>query len=142
MQGFGNFHGDSHGQDNETGAREIWGNFSRRRQFFGTILSYFNKMYLNILHEHLACTNKLFLTSQERDSVMLGEISPHHDYCDSKSSSETPPSYNQLNYNENLQRFFDSRPRTLTASDENSDLKVHSLLEEEEKTSPGAANNG
>lgn len=52
------------------------------------------------------------LTISERDSVMLGEISPHHDYCDSKSSSETPPSYNQLNYNENLQRFFDSKPVT------------------------------
>lgn len=55
------------------------------------------------------------LTFSERDSVMLiGEISPHHDYFDSKSSSETPPSYNQLNYNENLQRFFDSRPVTVT----------------------------
>lgn len=55
------------------------------------------------------------LTFSERDSVMLGEISPHffdRDYLDSKSSSETPPSYNQLNYNENLQRFFDSRPVT------------------------------
>lgn len=52
------------------------------------------------------------LTFSERDSAMLGEISPHHDYFDSKSSSETPPSYNQLNYNENLQRFFDSRPVT------------------------------
>lgn len=52
------------------------------------------------------------VTFSERDSVMLGEISPHHDYFDSKSSSETPPSYNQLNYNENLQRFFDSRPVT------------------------------
>lgn len=55
------------------------------------------------------------LTFSERDSVMLGEISPHHDYFDSKSSSETPPSYNQLNYFENLQRFFDSRPMTTTA---------------------------
>lgn len=54
---------------------------------------------------------------QERDSVMFGEISPHHDYYDSKSSSETPPSYNQLNYNENIQRFFQSKPKT-TASDE------------------------
>lgn len=52
------------------------------------------------------------LTPSERDSVMLGEISPHHDYYDSKSSSETPPSYNQLNYNENLQRFFNSCPTT------------------------------
>lgn len=55
------------------------------------------------------------LTFSERDSVMFGEISPHHDYFDSKSSSETPPSYNQLNYNENLQRFFESRPATTSA---------------------------
>lgn len=51
---------------------------------------------------------------------MLGEISPHHDYYDSKSSSETPPSYNQLNYNENIQRFFQSKPKT-TVSDESSE---------------------
>lgn len=56
------------------------------------------------------------LTPSERDSVMLGILSPHHDYYDRKSSSETPPSYNQLNYNENLQRFFNSRPIT-TGSD-------------------------
>lgn len=55
------------------------------------------------------------VTFSERDSVMLGEISPHHEnWQDSKSSSETPPSYNQLNYNENLQRFFDSHPITRT----------------------------
>lgn len=48
---------------------------------------------------------------------MLGEISPHHDYYDSKSSSETPPSYNQLNYNENLQRFFQSNPKTTVSDD-------------------------
>lgn len=54
--------------------------------------------------------NESDFTFSERDSVMLGEISPHHDYFDSKSSSETPPSYNQLNYNDNLQRFFESRP--------------------------------
>uniref|UniRef100_A0A336LIJ5 Period circadian protein n=1 Tax=Culicoides sonorensis TaxID=179676 RepID=A0A336LIJ5_CULSO len=55
------------------------------------------------------------VTFSERDSVMLGEISPHHEnWQDSKSSSETPPSYNQLNYNENLQRFFDSHPITTT----------------------------
>lgn len=59
------------------------------------------------------------LTGSERDSVMLGEISPHHDYYDSKSSSETPPSYTQLNYNDNLLRFFNSRPKTLnTLEDE------------------------
>lgn len=47
---------------------------------------------------------------------MLGEISPHHDYYDRDSSSETPPSYNQMNYKENIQRFFQSNPVT-TASD-------------------------
>jgi len=39
-----------------------------------------------------------------------GNISPHHD----EMSSETPPSYNQLNYNDNLSRFFNSQPKTLT----------------------------
>ncbi|XP_037914579.1 period circadian protein isoform X3 [Hermetia illucens] len=53
------------------------------------------------------------LTISERDSVMLGEISPHHEYYDSKSSTGTPPSYNQLNYNENLSRFFNSKPVTV-----------------------------
>lgn len=57
------------------------------------------------------------LTFSERDSAMLGEISPHHDHFDSKSSSETPPSYNQLNYNETLQRFFDSRPVTIAEAE-------------------------
>nr|BAA28712.1 period protein [Chymomyza costata] len=52
------------------------------------------------------------LTVSERDSIMLGEILPHHDYCDSNSGTETPPSYSQLNYNENLQRFFNSKPVT------------------------------
>ncbi|XP_061386380.1 period circadian protein [Musca vetustissima] len=60
----------------------------------------------------LELPNENELTVSERDSVMLGEISPHHDYYDSKSSIETPPSYNQLNYNENLQRFFNSKPVT------------------------------
>ncbi|XP_029668598.1 period circadian protein [Formica exsecta] len=57
---------------------------------------------------------------QEHDSVMLGEISPHHEYYDSKSSTETPPSYNQLNYNENIERFFKSKPlvTTIYGSDE------------------------
>ncbi|KAL0133381.1 hypothetical protein PUN28_000844 [Cardiocondyla obscurior] len=56
----------------------------------------------------------------EHDSVMLGEISPHHEYYDSNSSTETPPSYNQLNYNENIERFFKSNPlvATMYGSDE------------------------
>lgn len=64
------------------------------------------------------------LTFSERDSVyMTANISPHHDHFDSKSSSETPPSYNQLNYNETLQRFFDSRPVTI-AEPENTKMEL------------------
>ncbi|CAF4744706.1 unnamed protein product [Pieris macdunnoughi] len=44
----------------------------------------------------------------ERDSVMLGGISPHRDYQDSKSSTETQISYKQLNYSHTLQRYFES----------------------------------
>ncbi|XP_044577795.1 period circadian protein isoform X3 [Cotesia glomerata] len=51
----------------------------------------------------------------EHESVMVGEISPHHEYGGSKSSSETPPSYNQLNYNEKIERFFKSKPIVKTA---------------------------
>lgn len=60
--------------------------------------------------------------------MMLGEISPHHEYYDSKSSSETPPSYNQLNYNENIQRFFQSKPKT-TVSDESAERVTMSQAE-------------
>ena len=42
-------------------------------------------------------------------TVVIGNISPHQ-----SDSSETPPSYNQLTYNENLTRFFNSQPKTLT----------------------------
>ncbi|KAL1490355.1 hypothetical protein ABEB36_013066 [Hypothenemus hampei] len=69
----------------------------------------------------------------ERDSVMLGEISPHHDFCDSKSSSETLPSYNQLNYNENIHRFFQSNPKTIITSDESN--SINNVMETDAKNS-------
>lgn len=71
--------------------------------------------------------NPLF---QEHDSVMMGEISPHHEYCDSKSLSETPPSYNQLNYNEKIERFF------------NSNLLINTNYGTDEKNSTGQSNYG
>ncbi|XP_017778157.1 PREDICTED: period circadian protein isoform X2 [Nicrophorus vespilloides] len=71
-------------------------------------------------------------TISERDSVMLGEISPHHEYYDSKSSTETPPSYNQLNYNDNIQRFFQSKPKT-TVSDGSRPLQSTSDTDQEAK---------
>lgn len=47
--------------------------------------------------------------ASEHGSVMVGEISPHlSNHDESKSLSETPPTYNQLNYYENLNRFFNS----------------------------------
>ncbi|XP_078051194.1 period circadian regulator isoform X2 [Augochlora pura] len=69
---------------------------------------------------------------------MLGEISPHHEYYDSKSSTETPPSYNQLNYNENIERFFKSKPpvTTMYGSDEEN---INSSNDEGGKTSPNSA---
>ena len=51
------------------------------------------------------CVDKL---GKVRTDV-IGNISPHQ-----SDSSETPPSYNQLSYNENLTRFFNSQPKTLT----------------------------
>ncbi|CAH1117393.1 unnamed protein product [Phaedon cochleariae] len=87
--------------------------------FMESLMDEVNKSNLQIdLPQELDPTISVSLRRRERGSVMLGEISPHHDYCDSKSSSETPPSYNQLNYNENIQRFFQSKPNT-TVSDEN-----------------------
>ncbi|KAG7212739.1 hypothetical protein KM043_013005 [Ampulex compressa] len=74
---------------------------------------------------------------QEHDSVMLGDISPHHEYFDSKSSTETPPSYNQLNYNENIERFFKSKPpvTTMYGSDEEN---VNSSNDEGGKVTPNS----
>ncbi|XP_026667078.1 period circadian protein, partial [Ceratina calcarata] len=74
----------------------------------------------------------------EHDSVMIGEISPHHEDYDSKSSTETPPSYNQLNYNENIERFFKSKPSvaTMYGSDEEN---LNSSNDEGGKTSPNSA---
>ncbi|XP_017763849.1 PREDICTED: period circadian protein isoform X6 [Eufriesea mexicana] len=91
----------------------------------------------------LAADNRSFSGSrnpllQEHDSVMLGEISPHREYYDSKSSTETPPSYNQLNYNENIERFFKSKPpvATMYGSDEEN---INSSNDEGGKTSPNSA---
>lgn len=66
---------------------------------------------------------------------MLGEISPHHEYYDSKSSSETPPSYNQLNYNENIQRFFMSKPMTTVSDEMNGPLLSTTDTDQEGKSS-------
>ncbi|KAJ8978518.1 hypothetical protein NQ317_002422 [Molorchus minor] len=80
-----------------------------------------SNLYLD-LPQAVQPTVSVSFRRMERDSVMLGEISPHHDYYDSKSSSETPPSYNQLNYHENIQRFFESKPKTTVSDGSNNGL--------------------
>ena len=45
-------------------------------------------------------------------NLAIGNISPHN-----ASSSEIPPNYTQLNYNENLARFFNSQPKTVSEED-------------------------
>lgn len=97
--------------------------------FMESLMTEINKSDLKIDLPH-----ETDITVSERDSVMLGEISPHHDYYDSKSSSETPPSYNQLNYNENLQRFFSSQSYL-------PDSQVDTMtIEQSENDSGGASN--
>uniref|UniRef100_A0A2S2QT40 Period circadian protein n=1 Tax=Sipha flava TaxID=143950 RepID=A0A2S2QT40_9HEMI len=52
----------------------------------------------------------------DHSSMMLGEISPHHNY-ENQSSSETLPSYTQLSYNHNIERFFNSHFKTDSLED-------------------------
>ncbi|KAF5282787.1 hypothetical protein FQR65_LT02784 [Abscondita terminalis] len=54
----------------------------------------------------------LHILNKEQNDANLGDTSPQHDYYDRESSSETPPSYTQLNYNDNIHRFFKSKPMT------------------------------
>ena len=70
--------------------------------------------------------------------VVVAHISPHQ-----SDSSETPPSYNQLTYNENLTRFFNSQPKTLSEREVQEKYEERSsgdLLDEVEGTTIGASN--
>ena len=94
---------------------------SRRRKklasFMGTLLEEMTR----------AETSKA--PSTTGNTSVLGNISPHHD----ETGSESPPSYNQLNYNDNLTRFFNSQPKTLTEK-EASAIESSSMYNEECKT--------
>ena len=93
---------------------------SRRRKklasFMGTLLEEMTR----------AETPKALSTG---NTSVLGNISPHHD----ETGSESPPSYNQLNYNDNLTRFFNSQPKTLTEK-EASAIETSCMSNEECKT--------
>lgn len=57
---------------------------------------------------------------------VIAHVSTHQ-----SDSSETPPSYNQLTYNENLTRFFNSQPKTL------SEREVQKFAEQEDEEGGG-----
>lgn len=48
----------------------------------------------------------------DHGSIVMGHISPHHQGTPSEPSSATLPSYHRCNYDDNIQRYFDSRPKT------------------------------
>lgn len=78
--------------------------------------------------------------NSDQDSVVMGDISPYQEVNDS-SVSETPPSVQQLRYQENIERFFASQPKTY--SDESEEYKNEKLLSvEDSQGSSNASGNG
>lgn len=75
-------------------------------------------------------------SSGENNTLVLGDIA--------EDSSETPPSYNQLNYNENLTRFFNSQPKTLTEEEaiEEKDAIEEKKIDESISASTFSTNEG
>ena len=65
-----------------------------------------------LLQEVAKAENFDLSRTAKHGAVVIGNISPHQ-----SDSSESPPSYNQLTYNENLTRFFNSQPKTLSEKD-------------------------
>ena len=46
-------------------------------------------------------------------SVVMGDISTHGESVAETSSGDTPISYSMLNYNQNLERYFQSQPKMM-----------------------------
>ncbi|KAK5646027.1 hypothetical protein RI129_004491 [Pyrocoelia pectoralis] len=61
--------------------------------------------------------------------------SPQNDDYDRESSSETPPSYTQLNYNDNINRFFKSKPMTNASDESEPTAQIAIDLDQELKSS-------
>ncbi|GFY70371.1 period circadian protein [Trichonephila inaurata madagascariensis] len=74
--------------------------------------------------------------NSDQDSVVMGDISPYQEINDSSVTSETPPSVQQLRYQENIERFFASQPKTY--SDESEEYKNEKLMSVED--SQGSSN--
>ncbi|KAL1428706.1 hypothetical protein MTO96_003049 [Rhipicephalus appendiculatus] len=62
-------------------------------------------------------------TCSDLGSVVMGEISPHQELHDSDPSSESPPNIQEIRYQENIERFFASNPKT-NSSDEPAEMKI------------------
>merc|ERR550519_2458210 len=80
----------------------IQNNSSRRRKQLASFMGYLLDKMANSENKK----KESGTSSGGNNTLVLGDIA--------EDSSETPPSYNQLNYNENLTRFFNSQPKTLT----------------------------
>ncbi|XP_054717630.1 period circadian protein-like isoform X2 [Uloborus diversus] len=57
-------------------------------------------------------------SNSDSDSVVMGDISPYRELSDSSVSSETPPTVQQLRYQDNIERFFASQPKTYSDESE------------------------
>ncbi|GIY15608.1 period circadian protein, partial [Caerostris extrusa] len=81
--------------------------------------------------------------NSDQDSVVMGDISPYRDVNDSSVTSETPPSVQQLRYQENIERFFASQPKTYSDGSEeyNKNEKLLSV-EDSQGSSSGGSGNG
>lgn len=76
----------------------------------------------------------------ERETVALGAISSHHgDDDNSQATSATPPSYNLLNYNANINRYFNSNP-LLSGDCEGAIALTNKISEDERHTTQCASN--
>ncbi|XP_064459274.1 period circadian protein-like isoform X2 [Ornithodoros turicata] len=62
-------------------------------------------------------------TCSDQGSVVMGEISPHQELHDSDPSSESPPNIQEIRYQENIERFFASHPKT-NSSDGPGEMKI------------------
>ncbi|XP_022246165.1 period circadian protein-like [Limulus polyphemus] len=68
----------------------------------------------NYLRGRLECQD---ITTPHADqaSVVMGEISPHQETHNSDPSAATPPAVQNMQYQENIERFFASQPKTYSS---------------------------
>ncbi|GFU20583.1 period circadian protein [Nephila pilipes] len=80
--------------------------------------------------------------NSDQDSVVMGDISPYQEVNDSSVTSETPPSVQQLRYQENIERFFASQPKTYSDGSEEYNKNEKLLSVEDSQGSSNVSGNG